>query len=98
MSVVLAACAAGQHAGPRGHAERLALFAAVRADKTDYDGWDDDNECWNCGGEGRVNDCVDGCCVDQDDIYCPYCSKRCDVCNPPKRRTEEPVSEEQREG
>lgn len=25
---------------------------------TDYDGWDDDNECWNCGGEGRVNDCM----------------------------------------
>lgn len=52
----------------------------------DYDGWDDDNECWNCGGEGRVNDCIDGCCVDQDNIYCPYCSKRCDVCNPPTKK------------
>lgn len=55
----------------------------------DYDGWDDDNECWNCGGEGRVNDCIDGCCVDQDDIYCPYCSKRCDVCNPPTKKQKE---------
>lgn len=51
---------------------------------TDHDGWDDDNECWNCGGAGRINDCIDGCCVDQDDIYCEYCSKRCDVCNPKK--------------
>lgn len=41
----------------------------------------DDEPCWNCGGEGRVNDCLDGCCVDQDDIYCQYCSKRCDICN-----------------
>ena len=46
-----------------------------------YDDELDDSECWNCGGEGRINDCIDGCCVDQDDIYCPYCSKRCDVCN-----------------
>ena len=49
---------------------------------TDYDDYDD-SECWNCGGEGRVNNCIDGCCVDQDDIYCKYCSKRCDICNPP---------------
>ena len=42
----------------------------------------DDDGCWNCGGEGRVNDCIDGCCIDQDDIYCDYCSKRCDVCRP----------------
>jgi|SRR6266404_1436599 len=50
----------------------------------------DNGDCWNCGGEGRVNDCIDGCCVDQDDIYCPYCSKRCDICNPaPKKQTDE---------
>lgn len=42
----------------------------------------DDGGCWNCGGEGRVNDCIDGCCAETDDIYCDYCSKRCDVCNP----------------
>lgn len=50
---------------------------------TDYDDDYSDGECWNCGGEGRVNHCVDGCCVDQDDIYCEYCSRRCDVCHPP---------------
>jgi hypothetical protein len=57
----------------------------------DYDDHLDGGECWNCGGEGRVNDCIDGCCVDTDDIYCSYCSKRCDICNPaPKtKETEE---------
>jgi hypothetical protein len=50
---------------------------------TDYPGEDySDGDCWNCGGEGRVNYCIDGCCVDTDDIYCSYCSKRCDICNP----------------
>lgn len=40
-----------------------------------------DNECWNCGGEGRVaGTCIDGCCVDQDDPDCELCSHRCDVC------------------
>jgi hypothetical protein len=47
----------------------------------EYDDDLDDSECWNCGGEGRVNTCIDGCCLDQDDIYCKYCSRRCDVCN-----------------
>jgi len=50
---------------------------------TDYDDHYDDGECWNCGGEGRVNHCIDGCCVDQDDIYCEWCSKPCDICHPP---------------
>lgn len=49
----------------------------------DYDDHLDGEECWNCGGEGRVNHCIDGCCIDQDDIYCEYCSKPCDVCCPP---------------
>jgi hypothetical protein len=49
----------------------------------DYDDHLDGDECWNCGGEGRVNRCIDGCCINQDDIYCQYCSKRCDICNPP---------------
>ncbi|MGM5018685.1 hypothetical protein [Tardiphaga sp. 367_B4_N1_1] len=48
----------------------------------------DDGDCWNCGGEGRVNHCIDGCCVDTDDIYCDYCSKRCDVCQPVKPNPE----------
>lgn len=38
-------------------------------------------ECWQCGGEGRVaGTCIDGCCVEQDDPYCEYCSHRCDIC------------------
>ena len=58
-------------------------------DDQDYD-YDDDGDCWNCGGEGRVNDCIDGCCVEQDDPWCPYCSKRCDICNPaPKKQTDD---------
>lgn len=41
----------------------------------------DFDECWNCGGEGRVAGiCIDGACLEQDDPYCEYCSHRCDVC------------------
>lgn len=44
---------------------------------TDYDF--DDGECPNCGGEGRVaGTCIDGCCLEQDDPDCPYCSHVCD--------------------
>lgn len=59
----------------------------------DYDGWDDDNACWNCGGEGRVNDCIDGCCVDQDNIYCEYCSHPCDVCRPRTKKQQQETQE-----
>lgn len=45
----------------------------------DYDGPFID--CWQCGGEGRTNNCWDGCCVDPDDIHCKVCSRRCDVCH-----------------
>jgi hypothetical protein len=41
-----------------------------------HDHYEDDldgDECWSCVG---------GCCVDQDDIYCEYCSHPCDVCKP----------------
>lgn len=57
------------------------------SDASEYDDRLDSDQCWNCAGEGRVNHCVDGCCVDQDDIYCDICSKRCDVCNPNKPGT-----------
>lgn len=50
----------------------------------DYDEDLDGDECWQCGGEGRVaGTCIDGCCAEQDDPYCEYCSRRCDICNPP---------------
>lgn len=52
---------------------------------TEHDYYDDfEEECPNCGGEGRVaGTCIDGCCAEQDDPYCEYCSHRCDWCNPP---------------
>jgi hypothetical protein len=47
-----------------------------------YDDFDfDDGECPECGGEGRVaGTCIDGCCVEQDDPDCPYCSHSCETC------------------
>lgn len=63
------------------------------SDAHDYDDHLDGDECWNCGGEGRVNDCIDGCCVDQDDPWCPYCSKRCDICNPPTKKQQEETTQ-----
>jgi hypothetical protein len=53
----------------------------------------DDGDCWNCGGEGRVNYCVDGCCVDTDDIYCAWCSHPCDICSPVKPADPRPSNE-----
>lgn len=51
--------------------------------RPDHDEFDD-GECWQCGGEGRVaGTCIDGCCAEQDDPDCEYCSRHCDVCNPP---------------
>ena len=56
----------------------------------DYDPDEYGDECWNCGGEGRVNHCIDGCCVDTDDIYCDLCSKPCDICQQPKKKEPRP--------
>lgn len=39
----------------------------------------DDGECPNCGGEGVLYDCFDGCCADAD-IGCDDCAYRCDWC------------------
>ncbi|MFG1413419.1 hypothetical protein V5G24_20115 [Xanthobacter sp. VTT E-85241] len=46
-----------------------------------YDADYDDGECWNCGGEGYVFDCIDGFCADAE-AGCDLCTRRCDVCNP----------------
>lgn len=47
---------------------------------SDYEDYD---EYQHCGGEGRVaGTCIDGCCAEQDDPDCPYCSHRCEFCNP----------------
>lgn len=57
---------------------------------SDYDD-SDDGECQHCGGEGRVaGTCIDGCCAEQDDPYCEYCSHRCWFCCPaPKKQTDD---------
>ena len=65
----------------------------MAADPHDHyaDDFDDfDFGCWNCGGDGRFNYCIDGCCLDPHDIYCEYCSRRCDVCSPKPAVGEKP--------
>lgn len=58
-----------------------------------------DGECWQCGGEGRVaGTCIDGCCLEQDDPDCPYCSHRCDVCNPRKPNPQPDAAMSEAEG
>ncbi|MCJ8518976.1 fructose/tagatose bisphosphate aldolase [Pseudorhizobium tarimense] len=42
---------------------------------------DDSEDCWNCGGEGFVSECIDGCCEDAES-GCDLCTRRCDICNP----------------
>ncbi len=41
-----------------------------------------DDECWNCGGEGYIYNCIEEyACVDPES-GCDLCMRRCDVCNP----------------
>lgn len=35
-----------------------------------------DDECPNCGGDGFVFDCFDGCCADAD-VGCDDCTRPC---------------------
>jgi len=65
---------------------KQSIQAAIHDDE-DYGNGD----CWQCDGEGRVaGTCIDGCCLEQDDPDCPYCSRRCDICSPaPKKQTDE---------
>lgn len=54
------------------------------SEQPDYDDYED-GECPQCHDEGRIaGTCIDGCCAEQDDPDCPYCSRRCDICNPRK--------------
>ncbi len=39
----------------------------------------DELECPECGGEGFVFGCFDGCCLDAD-IGCDDCTRPCPVC------------------
>ena len=51
------------------------------------DDFDDDDECWNCGGEGYVYDCfTEYACINPED-GCDLCMRRCDVCRKPSITT-----------
>lgn len=44
---------------------------------------DYDNDCWQCGGEGGWNSCMeDTCCAIGGEEGCddPMCWRRCDIC------------------
>lgn len=53
---------------------------ASDSDPMEYDPTLDEGECWQCGGEGFVFDCIDGFCLDAE-AGCDMCTKRCDVCS-----------------
>jgi len=49
----------------------------------------DDEECWQCGGEGGWASCVEDCCPyegGEDACDDPVCWRRCDVCQPRKAK------------
>lgn len=50
----------------------------------DYDDFDDDGGCYECGGEGFVSDCFEEwACLDPE-YGCDLCTRRCDLCHPRK--------------
>lgn len=51
---------------------------------------DDEDGCWNCGGDGYLYDCVDGFCEDAE-YGCDDCARRCEICRP---RTPQQVADE----
>ncbi len=53
----------------------------------EYDDFDD-NDCWNCGGEGFVAHCEQEFACMYPDEGCDYCMRRCDFCNPAPRNPE----------
>lgn len=53
-----------------------------RAVEADYLEDREDNDCWQCGGEGFVVNCFEEyACVDPEG-GCDLCTTRCDVCSP----------------
>lgn len=54
----------------------------------DYDDFDDDDCCYECGGEGFVSDCFEEwACLDPE-YGCDFCTHRCPLCNPAKPNPE----------
>lgn len=56
------------------------------------DDFDDQADCWNCGGEGFVSNCFQEFACLHPDEGCDDCTRRCDVCNRPKLTPEEAKS------
>ena len=52
--------------------------------RVDYDEPGDDVECWRCGGEGFVFECLDGFCEDAE-VGCDDCTRPCPECRRHKR-------------
>ena len=53
------------------------------ADDYDYDDYSEYVDCWQCGGEGGWNSCMeDTCCALGGEEGCndPLCWRRCDIC------------------
>lgn len=55
-----------------------ALLDAIY-DDIDHDLNPNGDECWHCGGDGYVHDCIDGFCLDAE-IGCDDCARRCPEC------------------
>lgn len=54
----------------------------TEADDPSY--WEyEENDCWNCGGEGFVSSCFEEWACMYPDEGCDLCTRRCDVCLPP---------------
>ena len=65
-------------------AEKL---SAMTGEEHTVEFFDYEEECWNCGGEGYVYNCVDEIgCVDPEG-GCDFCMHRCDVCSPKREAT-----------
>jgi hypothetical protein len=55
----------------------------MTAEPYDPDEFDDSEECWECGGEGGWNSCMeDTCCAIGGEEGCddPLCWRRCPTC------------------
>lgn len=48
----------------------------------------DDNDCWNCSGEGFVSNCFEEWACMHPDEGCDLCTRLCDVCQPNKPNPE----------
>lgn len=60
----------------------------IEMDDDAYWDYDDREDCWNCGGEGFVPDCVTEYACMYPDEGCSVCMRRCDFCNPAPRNPE----------